>query len=294
MQKAESKLMDGKVVAASVYKQIKMDYQEALDSGKLKRPPKLVIILIGNNEASLIYVRQKIKACEDLGFDCFLDHHKDSENYDWQKVGDIIRQHNNNPEVDGIIVQMPLPNDIDPAQVLISVHPKKDVDGLTPLSYGETALGTNFEYYPPCTANGVIKMLEYYNVPIAGQRVVVVGSGIVAGKAVAMMLINRKATVTVCNSKTRDLAAITKTADILVVAVGKAKFITPEMIKKGAVVVDIGISRDGMEKLSGDVDLEAVLAKVARISPVPGGVGRLTVACLMENLLKAAVAPRTY
>lgn len=294
MQKAESKLMDGKVVAASVYKQIKMDYQEALDSGKLKRPPKLVIILIGNNEASLIYVRQKIKACEDLGFDCVLDHHKDSENYDWQKVGDIIRQHNNNPEVDGIIVQMPLPNDIDPAQVLISVHPKKDVDGLTPLSYGETALGTNFEYYPPCTANGVIKMLEYYNVPIAGQRVVVVGSGIVAGKAVAMMLINRKATVTVCNSKTRDLAAITKTADILVVAVGKAKFITPEMIKKGAVVVDIGISRDGMEKLSGDVDLEAVLAKVGRISPVPGGVGRLTVACLMENLLKAAVAPRTY
>jgi methylenetetrahydrofolate dehydrogenase (NADP+)/methenyltetrahydrofolate cyclohydrolase len=289
MQKAESKLMDGKVVATSIYKQIKQNYQQALASGKLKRPPKLVIILIGNNEASLIYVRQKIKACEELGFECFLDHRKEAEKYDAKKVGEIINEHNNDAGVDGIIVQMPLPNEIDPADVLISVTPKKDVDGLTPLSYGQTALGANFEYYPPCTANGVVKMLEYYKVPVSGQKVVVVGAGIVAGKAVALMLMNRKATVTVCNSKTPNLADITKSADILVVAVGKAKMIKAEMVKAGAVVVDIGISRDGLEKISGDVDFDAVEPIAKLISPVPGGVGKLTVACLMENLLKAAI-----
>ena len=286
--------MDGKVVAADIYEKIKKDYQAARDSGKLKKEPKLVIILIGSNEASLIYIRQKIKACEELGFECVLDHHPQAEGYDWKKIGEIIRKHNLDPSVNGIIVQMPLPDGIDRSGVLITIDPKKDVDGLHPLSYGETALGADFEYYPPCTANGVVKMLEFYKVPIAGQRVVVVGSGIVAGKAIALMLMNRKATVTVCNSKTKDLAEITRQADILVVAVGKSKMITADMVKDGAAVVDVGISRDGSEKISGDVDFDPVKAKVGYISPVPGGVGRLTVACLMENLLKASISPRTY
>ncbi len=288
-----AQIMDGKVVAAAVYEKIKEGFLIAKENGKLTRPPKLVIVLIGSNEASLIYIRQKIKACEELGFECVLDHHQNIENYDWKKVGEVIRKYNNDSAVDGIIVQMPLPAGIDRSRVLITIDPRKDVDGLHPLSYGETALGIDFEHYPPCTANGVVKMLNYYHIPIEGQRVVIVGSGIVAGKAIALMLMNRKATVTVCNSKTKNLAELTRQADILVVAAGKARMITDDMVKKGAVVVDVGISGNATGKISGDVDFERVKAKASFISPVPGGVGKLTVACLMENLLKAAINPRT-
>lgn len=284
--------MDGKVVAEHVYSQIKEKYAGAIADGTLTRKPKLVIVLIGNNEASLIYIKQKIKACEMLGFDYFVDHHLEADAYDEIKVIEIIRKHNLDRSVDGIIVQMPLPAHIDKPAVIRSISPAKDVDGLTPVSYGETALGVEFEYYAPCTAKGVVKMLEYYQVPIIGQRVTVVGSGIIAGKPIAMMLSNRKATVSICNSKTQDLSAYTSQADILVVAVGSAKMITADMVKENAVVVDVGISKDGLEKLSGDVDFEAVSPKVRFISPVPGGVGRLTVACLMENLLQAAIQPR--
>lgn len=285
--------MDGKVVAEQIYSEISSGYLLALESGKLKRKPKLMIVMLGNNEASAIYIKMKIKACEKLGFDYEVDHHPEAEKYSTEQVIEkIVRKHNLDSGVDGIIVQMPLPPQIDKTAVIRAIDPSKDVDGLHPLSYGETALGVEFEYYAPCTARGVVKMLEYYNVPIAGQRVVVIGSGIIAGKPIAMMLSNRKATVTVCNSKTRDLADITRQADILVVAVGSARMIKADMVKEGAVVVDVGISRDGLEKISGDVDFEKVSPKARLISPVPGGVGKLTVACLMENLLKAAVAPR--
>lgn len=287
-----AQIMDGKVVAADIYNKIKTEYIAARELGKLATPPKLVIVLIGSNESSLIYVKQKIKICEELGFECVLDHRPDAENYDWKKIAQIVQKHNIDKTVNGIIVQMPLPEGIERSDVLMSVDPKKDVDGLHPFSYGETALGIDFEYYPPCTANGVVKMLEFYKIPIAGKHVVIVGSGIVAGKAIGLMLMNRKATVTVCNSKTANLAGITLQADILVVAVGKAKMISTEMIKEGAVVIDVGISRDGNEKISGDVDFEMVRAKASFISPVPGGIGRLTVACLMENLLKASISPR--
>jgi methylenetetrahydrofolate dehydrogenase (NADP+)/methenyltetrahydrofolate cyclohydrolase len=184
---------------------------------------------------------------------------------------------------------MPLPQHLDKTAIIRAIDPAKDVDGLTPVSYGETTLGVEFERFAPCTAKGVLKMLEYYGVPLAGSRVTVVGSGIIAGKPIALMLSNRKATVTICNSKTKDLAALTRQAEILVVAVGSARMIGAEMVSAGAVVVDVGISRDGLEKISGDVDFEQVSKKVRLISPVPGGVGRLTVACLMENLLLAAI-----
>lgn len=284
--------MDGKVVANHIYSQIKEEYAKALENGTLKRKPKLVIVLLGNNEASLIYIKQKIKACEKLDYDYLVDHHTDADSYNESKVIEIITKHNLDQSVDGIIVQMPLPAHLDKTAVIRSISPAKDVDGLTPVSYGETALGVEFEYFAPCTAKGVVKMLEYYNVPISGQKVTVVGSGIIAGKPIAMMLSNRKATVSICNSKTTDLASYTRMADILVVAVGSAKMITLDMVKENAVVVDVGISKDGLEKLSGDVDFDQVSKKVRLISPVPGGVGRLTVACLMENLLKAAFRKR--
>jgi len=289
MKKIESIIMDGEAVAGKIYDKIREDYQKAKKAGLLKRAPKLVILLIGENQASLIYVKRKIKACEDLGFECQLDQRVDAENYDAEKVVEIVGKYNADKSVDGIIVQMPLPDGIEPNRVLEAIEPGKDVDGLSPVSYGRTALGLGFEYFQPCTANGVVKMLEFYKLPIAGQRVVVVGAGIVAGKAIALMLMNRKATVTVCNSKTADLGGITKLADILVVATGKAKMITSEMVKPGAVVIDVGISRNNEGEISGDVDFSAVKEKVSFISPVPGGIGKLTVACLMENLLKAAL-----
>lgn len=290
----EAVIMDGKVVAADIYEKIKHDFELAKSLGRLKKAPKLVIVLIGSNEASLVYVKQKIKACEMLGFECVLDHHPDSEALDWKKVGEIILKHNLDDSVDGIILQMPLPAHIKRASVIAQISPQKDVDGLHPLSYGETALGKDFEYYQPCTAHGVVKMLEYYKIPIEGQRIVIVGAGIVAGKSIGLMMMNRGATVTICNSKTRNLEQITKEADILIVAVGSQKMIKASMVKEGAVVVDVGISRNELGKLSGDVDFEEVKKKASYISPVPGGVGKLTVALLMWNLLKAAISPRIF
>ncbi len=285
-------LMDGKVVAEHIYARIRADFSEARQSGQLKRKPKLVVVMIGNNESSAIYVRMKMKACENLGFDFELDHHQEGEKYSTKDVIEIVRKHNTNQNVDGIIVQMPLPPQIEKSAVIKAIDPAKDVDGLNPFNYGETTLGMDFEYYAPPTGRGVITMLEYYNVPITGQRVVVIGSGIIAGKAIAIMLSNRKATVTICNSKTPDLAEISRQADILVVAVGSPRMITADMIKEGAVVVDVGISKDGLDKTSGDVDFEQVKDRARLISPVPGGVGKLTVACLMLNLLKAAINTR--
>ncbi len=283
------KLMDGKVVAEAIYTEISAQHKRAITDGKLNRKPKLVIVLIGNNEASLIYIRQKIKACEKLGFDYLLDHHRQANALGEKDVIEIIRKHNADNGVDGIIVQMPLPAHLDKTRVIRAIAPEKDVDGLTPVSYGETTLGVEFERFAPCTAKGVVKMLEHYRVPISGSRVTVVGSGIIAGKPIALMLANRKATVTICNSKTRDLAELTRQAEIVVVAVGSAKMIGADMVAEGAVVVDVGISRDGLDKISGDVDFDGVYGKVKLISPVPGGVGKLTVACLMENLLLAAL-----
>lgn len=284
--------MDGKLVAASIYDEIKSNFKSAMEAGKLKTPPKLVIVMIGNDPASGIYVKQKIKACKKLGFECVVDHYEEAEKYHTEDVIGIVRKHNLDNSVNGIIVQLPLPSKVDKSRVIRSISPEKDVDGLHPLSYGETTLGVEFEYYYPCTARGVIKMLEYYKINVSGKVAVVVGSGIIAGKPIAIMLSNRKATVTICNSKTQDLPSFTKLADILVVAVGSAKMITADMVKEGVIVVDVGISKDGNENISGDVDFDAVSPKASFISPVPGGVGRLTVACLMENLLKAAISPR--
>jgi methylenetetrahydrofolate dehydrogenase (NADP+)/methenyltetrahydrofolate cyclohydrolase len=289
MKKTDVVVMDGEAVASKIYDKIREDYTNAKEAGHLKRAPKLVILLIGENPASLIYVNRKIKACQELGFDCQLDQRIDKENYNAEKIVEIVGKYNSDKKVDGIIVQMPLPEGIEPNKVLEAIDPQKDVDGLSPVSYGKIALGLDFEYFQPCTANGVVKMLEYYKLPIAGKRIVVVGAGIVAGKAIALMLMNRKATVTVCNSKTTDLGEVTKLADILVVATGKTRMITAEMVKPGAVVVDVGISRNKDGEISGDVDFLAVKAKASFISPVPGGIGKLTVACLMENLLKAAL-----
>lgn len=278
-----TKILDGKAVAESIYDGIKSSMSD------VTKKPKLVIIMLGDNTASLVYIKQKIAACEMLGFDYKLEHIDDAGKWTNDDVIDLIEKYNKDKTVTGMIVQMPLPEHLDKTAIIPHISPEKDVDGLTPYSYGLTTLGVEFERFSPCTAKGVVKMLEFYKIPITGQRVVVVGSGIIAGKPIALMLSNRKATVTICNSKTEYLAEVTKMADILVLAVGKAKMIDAKMVKKDAVVIDVGISRDGDEKISGDADFEALLPIVSAISPVPGGVGKLTVACLMENLLKSAI-----
>lgn len=288
----EEKIMSGQEVADALYERIRQNYEEARDSGALRRPPKLAIVLIGQDAGSQIYVGQKIRACEMLGFDYVLDQHQDVDDVDLSMVLRLVEKYNNDAGVDGMIVQMPLPEGVDRREVLAAIAPEKDVDGLTPASYGRLAQGLDFEGFRPCTGLGVVKMLEYYRVPIAGRRVAVVGAGLVAGRPIAMMLLNRGATVTVCNSKTPDLAAVTREADIVVAATGRGGLIGPEMLKDGAVVVDVGITRDATGKIRGDAEMEKVLEKVSLISPVPGGVGKMTVACLMANLLEAALAKK--
>jgi len=280
--------MDGSEVAKKIYAEMKASLARAQKAG-YKGKPKLVIVMVGNNPSSAIYVQQKIKACKELGFDCVVEHLQEKETKSTEVVLEKIVKLNEDKSVNGIIVQMPLPSYLDKNILIAAIDPAKDVDGLTPSNVGRTFLGTEFEYLTPCTATGVVRMLEFYGVKIVGKKVAVIGSGIVAGKPIALMLSNRKATVTVCNSKTPRLSEYTTKADIVIAAVGVAKLLKASMVKKGAVIVDVGISKDGLGKLQGDVDFLGVSKKAKLISPVPGGVGKLTVACLMENLVKAAL-----
>ncbi len=284
-----AQIMDGVEVAKSIYEGIEKSLVSARKSGYIG-VPKLVIVMVGHNPSSSIYVQQKIKACKELGFECELHLQEEADVESTAELVKIVEKLNSQKDVNGIIVQLPLPAYIDKNLVIAAIDPKKDVDGLTPGNIGKTFLGVEFEYLTPCTATGVVRMMEYYGIELAGKKVVVIGAGIVAGKPIALMLANRRATVTICNSKTSDLKNYTADADIVVVAVGVAGLLKASMVKKGAVIVDVGITKDGLGKLHGDVDFANVSKKVAYISPVPGGVGKLTVACLMENLVKAAIS----
>ncbi len=277
-QKFKTKILHGKPIAEEIYKDI------AKQVINLKVKPKLGIILIGTNSASLIYIKQKIAICERLGFG--YEWIQKDENLSTDAVLKIVEDLNNSKEITGIIVQMPLPEQIDQIKVTETILPKKDVDGLNPTNMGRTFLGVGFERLTPCTATGVIKMLEYYKIDYIGKKVCVVGSGNIAGKPIAIMLSNRKATVTICNSRTVDLAKQTVAADILIVAVGKKNLIKSDMVKKGGIVIDIGITKEEGKKIRGDVDEEKLIGVASALSPIPGGVGLLTVACLMVNLLK--------
>jgi len=277
-QKFKTKILYGKPIAEEIYKNI------AKQVINLKVKPKLGIVLIGTNSASLIYIKQKIAICKRLGFGYELI--QKDENLSTDEVLKIVEDLNNSKEITGIIVQIPLPEQIDQIKVTEAILSEKDVDGLNPTNMGRTFLGVDFERLTPCTATGVIKMLEYYEIDYIGKKVCVVGSGNIAGKPIAIMLSNRKATVTICNSKTVDLAKQTVAADILIVAVGKKNIIKSDMVKKGGIVIDIGITKEEGKKIRGDVDAEKLIGVASALSPIPGGVGLLTVACLMVNLLK--------
>ncbi|MGN0591842.1 MAG: bifunctional methylenetetrahydrofolate dehydrogenase/methenyltetrahydrofolate cyclohydrolase FolD [Ruminococcus sp.] len=277
-----AQLMSGKIVSAQVRENLKKETAALIESTGIY--PGLAVILVGNDPASQVYVRNKQLACEELGFHAF--EYKLSENTTQEQLLDLIRVLNKDTKVHGILVQLPLPDHLDEQSVLYTIAPEKDVDAFHPLNVGKIMIG-NYDILP-CTPAGVMELLDATGVEIAGKNCVVVGRSNIVGKPMAMLLLQRSGTVTICHSKTRNLAEICAAADILVVAIGKPKFITADMVKEGAVVVDVGINRMENKKLCGDVDFENVEPKASYITPVPGGVGPMTITMLMRNTLRAA------
>lgn len=275
-------ILDGRLVSDFILKGVSRDV------AKLKRrgvSPKLVIILVGKNPASLSYIKQKRLFAERVGM--LYDQINLDEKITTEEIVAIIEKLNKDKKVHGILVQLPLPSHIKTPLVIKAIDPNKDVDGFQAYNLGKMFLSKEFENLAPCTARGIVRMLEYYKIPVGGADVTIVGRSNLVGKPLAVMLINRDATVTVCHSKTKSLAKNTSRAGILVVAVGKPKFVKAGMVAKGAVVIDVGTTKVA-DKLTGDVDFERVKKKAKWISPVPGGVGPMTVACLMENVVRAA------
>ncbi|MBI3619295.1 bifunctional 5,10-methylenetetrahydrofolate dehydrogenase/5,10-methenyltetrahydrofolate cyclohydrolase [Candidatus Peregrinibacteria bacterium] len=248
--------------------------------------PKLVIVQVGNDPASTSYITQKFKSCDRVGMRHEHWHLQWDTSFD--QLSSLIDKLNRDSDVSGFIVQLPLPAHLEPhtPQLIRAVDPRKDVDGFGAYNLGKMFLSVDFEHLPPATPSGVIELLNFYKIPIEGKHAVIVGRSNIVGKPLAVMLLNRGATVTVCHSKTKALSHFTRQADILCAAVGKAHMITKDMVKPGAVVIDIGVSRiDG--KLVGDVDFENIKEIASAITPVPGGVGPMTVACLLRNCVRS-------
>jgi len=274
-------IIDGKQLAKNIREGLKQEVNELKDKGV---NPKLAVIMVGNNKASEVYVRNKSKACEDVGveFEEFLK----PENITQKELIDLIDELNNREDIHGILLQSPIPEHLDIREAFNKIASQKDVDGFNPINVGKLAIGE--DCFISCTPYGVIKMLEAYNISIEGKRAVVIGRSNIVGKPVAQCLLNKNATVTICHSKTKDIVNVVKQADIIIAALGKPKFVTEDMVKEGAVVIDVGINRGEDGKLIGDVDFENVEKKASYITPVPGGVGPMTIAMLMHNVVKAA------
>ena len=269
-------LIDGKSIKKIILDELKEEVS------KLEEKPKLVVIQVGNNEASNVYIKQKAKMAEHIGYG--YEHIKLEEDTTTDKILEIINKLNKDDNVNGVMVQMPLPKQIDTDIIQNAVIPIKDVDGLSDMNAG--LLFHNKDALYSCTPYGVMELLKRYNISLEGKNAVVVGRSNLVGKPMGMMLLNAGATVTVCHSKTKNIEKITKKADILISCVGKAKFITKDMVKKGSVVIDVGITRSE-EGLCGDVDFIEVAPNTKYITPVPGGVGPMTVAMLGMNVMKA-------
>ena len=273
-------LIDGKEVSASIRNEIKQEVEKIHQNGK---QIGLAVIIIGEDPASKIYVNNKVKACHETGIASY--HYELPEDVSQEEVLRLINTLNQNADVNGILVQLPIPKHLDKDVILTAIDPKKDVDGFSAYQSGKTFLGE--KSLVSCTPQGIIALLKYYNIEISGKNAVVIGRSNIVGKPAGLLLLQNNATVTVCHSKTKDLSFYTKNADIIVVAVGRAKFLTADMVKDGAVVVDAGINRLENGKICGDVDFENVAPKCSYITPVPGGVGPMTIAMLMKNTLES-------
>lgn len=273
-------ILNGTQVAFDTKERLKKDIEENfIKKGLLA--PKLVVIMVGDNPASKIYVGGKIKACNQVGIQ--------SEVYNLpadakeEEVGYIINKLNKDKSVNGILLQLPMPSHIDEQKMINLISPEKDVDGLTKMNLGKLMLKDSTGLFG-CTPSGIIKMLQDYDIEIKGKDVVIVNRSLLVGKPLALMFLNEDATVTVCHSKTKNMKEKLKNADIVVIAVGKKDFLTADMVKEGAIVIDVGINRDEKtNKICGDVDFESVSKKASFITPVPGGVGPMTIAMLLRN-----------
>lgn len=276
-----SQIIDGKELAKHIREELKEEVKE-LKNAEIY--PKLAVIMVGDDPASKVYVRNKSRACEDVGieYEEYLLPSKTTR----EELLELIEKLNNDERVHGILVQSPLPEGLDANEAFRTILPKKDVDGFHPVNVGKLSL--NQDCFVSCTPYGIIKMLEAYNVPIEGANAVIIGRSNIVGKPLAQCLLNKNATVTICHSKTKNLKEITKKADILIAAIGKSKFVTEDMVKENATVIDVGINRNEEGKLVGDTDFENIKEKVSFITPVPGGVGPMTIAMLMYNVVKAA------
>ena len=276
-----SKIINGKEISAYVKDKIK---QRVTELKEKNIEVGLAVIIVGEDPASKVYVANKEKACADLGINSY-KYALPAETTEAELLN-LIKELNHDNRVNGVLCQLPLPRHLNEKIIIDSIEPNKDVDAFHPQNVGKIMIG-DYDFLP-CTPAGVIEMLKYENIEIEGKNCDVVGRSNIVGKPMTMLMLQNNATVTVCHSRTKNLAEICKTADILIVAIGKAKFITADMVKPGAVVIDVGMNRDENGKLCGDVDYAAVAERTTAITPVPGGVGPMTIAMLMQNTLKAA------
>ena len=274
-----AQLIDGKLISTQIKDELKLEVAALKEKGVI---PCLAVIQVGNDPASSVYVNNKKKACAYIGIESLS--YELEETISQEELLSIIDELNHNEMVHGILVQLPLPKHIDEEAVIKAISPEKDVDGFHPETVGNMCIGS--KGFLPCTPAGVIQLLKRSNIDICGKECVVVGRSNIVGKPMALLLLRENGTVTIAHSKTNDLKEITKRADILIAAVGKPKFITSEYVKEGAVVIDVGIHRNEDNKLCGDVDFDDVIDKVSAITPVPGGVGPMTIAMLMNNCVE--------
>lgn len=271
-------IINGKEISAAIREEIKAGVQ-----GMSVRPG-LAVVLVGDDPASAVYVRNKSKACAEVGI--YSEVYRLPEETGREQLLGLIEQLNQSPLIHGILVQLPLPKHLDPEEVIMAIDPAKDVDAFHPVNVGKIMIG-NYDFLP-CTPAGVMELLHRSGIEVSGKECVVIGRSNIVGKPQAILLLHENATVTVCHSKTRDLPSVCRRADILVSAVGKAKFVTADMVRNGAVVIDVGMNRDENGKLCGDVDFEPVSEKASYITPVPGGVGPMTITMLLKNTVTAA------
>lgn len=276
-----AQIIDGKSVSKQVKQRVAAEVVKLKEKGIT---PGLAVIIVGEDPASQVYVRNKERACNEVGF--YSEKFALPENTTQEELNSLILRLNDRKEINGILCQLPLPSHLDDKQVIDLIAPVKDVDAFHPVNVGSIMIG---DYnFLPCTPAGVMELIHSTGVDVTGKKAVVIGRSNIVGKPMAMLLLHENATVEITHSKTVDLKAITSSADILVVAIGKAKFVTADMVKEGAVVIDVGMNRDENGKLCGDVDFESVKDKCSFITPVPGGVGPMTISMLMQNTLTAA------
>ena len=275
-------LLDGKALSEKIKEEVRVEVAQLVEEKHIT--PGLAVILVGNDAASATYVASKAKSCKNAGIYSVV--HEMPDSITQEELLETIERMNENPKLDGILVQLPLPKHINTTVVLEAINPLKDVDGFHPYNVGRMV--SNLDSFLPATPFGVMRMFQEYGIELSGKNVVVIGSSDIVGKPMASLLINAKATVTVCNSRTKDLASHTKAADIVVIAVGVPYLLKADMVKDGAVVIDVGINRLDTGKLVGDADFESLKEKCSHLTPVPGGVGPMTIAMLLKNTIKAA------